>query len=184
MSVTEPIKDVKKIRAMIAASKETPTRNYCFVLLALHTGLRMKDLLQLKKQDVFDGNESRSFLNLSIYPNAPIYLNPQLKELIEQYVSDEKLAMDDYLFQSKEAKEPISRQQASRIIKEIAKRHEITGSVNMHTLRKTYAYHAYRNGIAISLIQKRLHQRTIMTTKRYIGMDNLNTTEIKVDVRF
>jgi len=184
MSATEPIKDVNKIRAIIDASKDSPTRNYCFVLLALHTGLRMKDLLQLKKKDVYDGDEARSFLNLTIYPNAPIYLNPQLKTLINQYVTKEDLDMDDYLFQSKEAKEPISRQQASRIIKKVAKRHGIDESVNMHTLRKTYAYHAYRNGIAISLIQKRLHQRTIMTTKRYIGLDNLNTTDIKVDVRF
>lgn len=184
MSATEPIKDVDKIRSMIEASKVSPTRNYCFVLLSLHTGLRMKDLLQLKKKDVYEGDEIRTFLNLSLYPNSPIYINPQLKELIDRYVTSENLDMDDYVFQSKEAKEPISRQQASRIIKKVAKRHGIEGSVNMHTLRKTYAYHAYRNGIAISLIQKRLHQRTIMTTKRYIGLDNLNPTGIKVDVRF
>ncbi|MBU5595476.1 tyrosine-type recombinase/integrase [Amphibacillus sp. MSJ-3] len=183
MSAVEPIIDASKIRSIINASNKNPTRNYCFVLLALHTGLRMKDLLQLKKKDLYD-DEILSFLYLSSYQDPPIYLNPQMRRLINAYVESQSLDDDDYLFQSKETSEPLSRQQANRIIKQVASEHNITGLVSMHTLRKTFAYHAYRNGIAISLIQKRLGQKTLMSTKRYIGLDNLKTAKIKIDVRF
>ncbi|WP_440895060.1 tyrosine-type recombinase/integrase [Amphibacillus sp. Q70] len=184
MSKAEPIIDTGIIRSIINASNENPTRNYCFVLLALYTGLRMKDLLRLKKKDLYDDEDILSFLYLSTYPDLPIYLNPQIQQLIHTYVGSQFLKENDFLFQSKETGEPISRQQANRIIKQIAKQHDITGSVSMHTLRKTFAYHAYRNGIAISLIQKRLHQKTIRSTKRYIGLENLKMAKIKIDVRF
>jgi len=184
MSIAGPIMDANKIKSMINASQEDPSRNYCFVLLALHTGLRMKDILQLKKSDFYQGEEISSYLSLSAYQDPPIYLNPQMRYLVDKYAESQSLEADDHLFQSKETGEPISRQQANRIIKRVAQEHDITGSVSMHTLRKTFAYHAYRNGIAISLIQKRLRQKTLMSTKRYIGLENLQTNRIKIDVRF
>lgn len=184
MTVAGPILEASKIRSIIKASQNNPTRNYCYVLLAVHTGLRMKDLLQLKKGDFYQDGAISKYLNLPTYQEPPVYLNPQMRELIDSYTKSQSLKMDDYLFLSKETGEPISRQQANRIIKRVTTDHNIEGSVSMHTLRKTFAYHAYRNGIAISLIQKRLGQKTLISTKRYIGLDNLQTNKIKIDVRF
>ena len=51
---------------MIEASKVSPTRNYCFVLLALHR-IANERLITTKKKDVYEGDEIRTFLNLSLY---------------------------------------------------------------------------------------------------------------------
>ena len=65
---------------------------------------------------------------------------------------------------------PLSRVQAYRILKSAARQIGINESVGTHTLRKTFGYHAYRNGADITMIQKLLNHSAPSTTLAYIGI--------------
>ena len=88
-----------------------------------------------------------------------------------------------YLFKSKKNDLPITRQQAYRIINNAAKEVGIIENVGMHTLRKTFGYHAYQKGVAISIIKRIFNQHSTAETLKYIGIDKSeNSPPIKVDV--
>ena len=92
------------------------------------------------------------------------------------------LEESDYLFKSRKNNNPITRQQAYRIINQAAREVGIEGNIGTHTLRKTFGYHAYRKGIAISILTKLFHHQSSAETLRYIGIDKNENYPIKVDV--
>nr|MBA5588272.1 YitT family protein [Anaerobacillus isosaccharinicus]QOY38590.1 YitT family protein [Anaerobacillus isosaccharinicus] len=73
------------------------------------------------------------------------------------------------MFKSKKGDFPITRQQAYRIINKVAKEVGIDSKIGTHTLRKTFGYHAYRGGIAVSLLQQIFHHSSKgETMKKFI----------------
>ncbi|RCW62531.1 tyrosine-type recombinase/integrase, partial [Saliterribacillus persicus] len=88
----------------------------------------------------------------------------------------------NYHIHTKNGKQPISRQQAYRIIHRAAEEAGITEKVGMHTLRKTFGFHAYHKGIAISILQQIYGHTTPGETLRYIGVNKNQRLSIKVDV--
>ncbi len=50
----EPIRDMKKIKAMINYLKERTMRDYLLFMFGVNTGLRIGDIITLKYSDVFD----------------------------------------------------------------------------------------------------------------------------------
>ena len=58
----------------------------------------------------------------------------------------------------------------------------MTEKIGTHTLRKTFGYHAYRKGIAISILKSIYNHTTPSETLRYIGIDKNEEHYIKVDV--
>lgn len=90
--------------------------------------------------------------------------------------------MNDYLFKSRKYDKPITRQQAYRIINSAAKEVGIQERIGTHTIRKTFGYHAYQKGIAISLIQSVYGHSSTTETLRYIGIDKQDRQPIKIDV--
>ena len=87
------------------------------------------------------------------------------------YLETVDLKETDYLFKSKKDSQPITRQQAYRIINSAAKEVGVPGKIGTHTLRKTFGYHAYRKGIAISILMGIYRHNTPSETLRYIGID-------------
>lgn len=57
-------------------------------------------------------------------------------------------------------------------------------NIGTHTLRKTFAYHAYKSGIDITLIQRLLNHSSTSITLRYIGItrDQLDDVYLKLDL--
>ncbi|WP_209123890.1 tyrosine-type recombinase/integrase [Alkalihalobacillus sp. BA299] len=83
----------------------------------------------------------------------PYYINNKVKSALIEYINLAKLKAEDYLFKSQKNNQPITRQQAYRIINTVAREVGISKKIGTHTLRKTFGYHAYSKGIAISLLQ-------------------------------
>ncbi|MBM7702421.1 tyrosine-type recombinase/integrase [Metabacillus iocasae] len=183
MKTVEAIKDEEKLLCMKTYLQSRSARDYCLLLLGMNTGIRGNDLLHVHVEDVM--NESGHilhYLQSSLYTDPPVFLNDDVRQAIKQCIQEGSLQSTDYLFKSKKTTEPITRQQAYRIINEAAKQADIEGSIGTHTLRKTFGYHAYAKGIAISLIQKRLHHATPAETRQYIGVDRHTSQSIKLDV--
>ncbi|WP_332835274.1 tyrosine-type recombinase/integrase [Bacillus sp. FJAT-44742] len=160
--------------------KKKSSRDYLLFVMGINTGFRIGELLDLKVTDVMD--EEGAFRLFLDYENKqqPIYLNEQVRRALKLHFQQKTPISTDYLFQSSRGHAPITRQQAYRIINEAAKHVGVTEKVGTHTLRKTFGYHAYVKGIAISLIQKRFNQATPSDTLKYIGIDK--TEQQKIDV--
>jgi site-specific recombinase XerD len=72
------------------------------------------------------------------------------------------------LFPSRKSGGPITRQHAYRIIDDAARSVGITDEIGTHTLRKPFGYHAYKQGIDVTRIQKLLNHSAPSVTLAYI----------------
>ena len=173
MKAVGAIKAKWQIEKMKEFLQNHSIRDYCLFLLGINTGIKLQELLHLRVFEVSNVNgEIQEFLSLPHYTNPQVYLNDHLRCILKKYINDNSLNDTDYLFKSRKTNEPISRQQAYRIINAAAIEAGINAPVGMTTLRKTFGYHAYTKGIAVSLIQKRLQHSSPSETMHFIGLNN------------
>lgn len=185
MEYVDPIKNIADIRAMKRVLRQHSQRDLLFFVFGINTGIRVSDLLSLKVSDVLTGKEIKDFLYIKDTQGeemTPFYINSSVKMELNKYLILVDLHENDYLFKSKKDNHPITRQQAYRIINQAAKEVGIPGKIGTHTLRKTFGYHAYRKGIAVSILSKIYHHQSSAETLRYIGIDRSESYLIKVDV--
>ena len=103
--------------------------------------------------------------------NRKISLNPKVKSKIEEYIEQENLKSEDYLFQSRKGdNKPISRVQAYRILNQVADRSGLDIKVGTHTLRKTFGYHHYRKYKDVAQLQAIFNHSSPDITLDYIGV--------------
>lgn len=176
------IKEKWQISKMKEYLEKHSARDHSLFLLGINTGIKLQELLHLRVHEIrgSDG-EITEILSLPQYNSPPVYLNLTIRNILKKYVIENALIDTDYLFRSRKTGEPITRQQAYRIINAAAKEAGIEEAVGMTTLRKTFGYHAYIQGIAISLIQKRLHHASPSETLHFIGIDS-HSERIKLNV--
>lgn len=181
MKYVEAIKKVEDIQAIKQFLKSQSLRDYLLFVMGINTGLRISELLYLRWEDVLDDDgDVKEFLQLPNLP--PIYLNQQVQISISEYLNNELPNQEHFIFQSKKLSGPISRQQAYRIINRAAKEVGIPDKIGTHTLRKTYGYHAFNKGIAISLLQKIFNHTSSSETLRYLGISKCKDSPVKIDV--
>ncbi|WP_053361763.1 tyrosine-type recombinase/integrase [Bacillus sp. FJAT-27251] len=185
MEFVDPIKDIKNINAIKKELRKNSQRDVLLFVFGINTGIRVSDLLSLKVSDVWDGKSVKEFLYIKDgkgKETKAFFLNENIKQELESYLHQHDLRDSDYLFKSKKDNLPISRQQAYRIIHNAARKVGVEGKVGTHTLRKTFGYHAYRKGIAISILMFIYNHHTPGDTLRYIGIDKEDKKLVKVDV--
>ena len=182
MEYVEAIKKVDDIQAIKHYLKQHSLRDYLLFVMGINTGLRISELLNLKWEDVLENekNDIKEFLEVTSLP--PVFINRQVQNSISEYLNQYSPNMDQYIFQSKKMVAPITRQQAYRIINRAAKEVGIPYKIGTHTLRKTFGYHAFQKGIAISLLQKIFNHASSSETLRYLGVKKCKNTPVKIDV--
>jgi site-specific recombinase XerD len=131
------------------------TRNYLLKVKVKHINA---GFIQLREQKT--GKIQQIPLNKDVINNIK-------RNYLDRFDLDE----DSYMFASREGfNKPMTRQNVSTIIKDIAKNLGWTFPVNTHTMRKTFGYHYYKaTGDAVGL-QKMLNHGNSRTTLIYIGM--------------
>ena len=185
MEYVDPIKDIESINAMKEILKKHSQRDLLLFVFGINTGLRVSELLSLKVEDVSDGAIVKEFLYISDEKNderKAYYINNSVKNRIGKVFRGFRFKGERLFFKSKKNNQPITRQQAYRIINHAAKEVGIPGKIGTHTLRKTFGYHAYRKGIAISILMSIYHHHSPAETLRYLGIDKNEQQLIRVDV--
>lgn len=188
MEYVEPIRDIAKIKEIKNILLKKSLRDYTLFVLGINTGLRSSELLSLKISEVYDFD--RDCVKEFLCPESrkgkaysDFYLNDQVKEALSTYIKNTSFSSSDFLFKSaKNYSSPITRQQAYRIILQAVRDAGIEDKIGTHTLRKTFGYHAYRKGVAISLLQKIFHHTTKAETLAYIGVKSVKQNDVRVDV--
>ncbi|WP_223700868.1 tyrosine-type recombinase/integrase [Sutcliffiella deserti] len=184
MECVEALRDINYISDIKHYLQKNSKRDYLFFVMGINMGLRVSELLQLKVKDVVEEEGIiKEFYDVKTDdPSPAIYINRQVEAALESYFQTVNLEPQDYLFKSKKCATPITRQQAYRIINKAAKEVGVLGKVGTHTLRKTFGYHAYRSGVAISILQKHFHHSTPSETLRYLGISKKENNLVKIDV--
>ncbi|WP_368505343.1 tyrosine-type recombinase/integrase [Alkalihalophilus sp. As8PL] len=184
MEYVEPIKEIELIEHIKTVLKEKSKRDYVLFVFGINTGILISHLLQIKVKDVYDGQSIKDYYLLKEVKNAEeklFYINQKVKSALFSYIKEARLQQEDFLFKSRKNDQPITRQQAYRIINTVAREVGMREKIGTHTLRKTFGYHAYCGGVAISLLQEIFNHSTKAETLRYIGIEK-KSVKVKIDV--
>ena len=195
MQLVQPIRDRKQIDAMKKILKATNLRDYCSFTVGINSGLRISDLLHLEVGDVVT---ERGHLVERIVlreqktgkvKNFP--MGSQSQKTLREYVSvrfGKLSAITDKdslapLFLSKKGGF-LQRAQAWKILNKAARAIGIEENIGTHTLRKSFAYHAYSQGMDITRLQMLLNHASPKITLAYIGItqDELDEVYLTLDL--
>lgn len=188
MQTVQPIKDRDKIEAMKKILRASTLRNELLFVLGINTGLRISDLLLLEVSDVLTKKGIVDRLDLcekKTKKKRTIALNKKTCRLLERYIEKERpdTRFDEPLFLSQKGKgRPISRQHAYDILNNAARAVGITERIGTHSLRKTFGYFAYKQGVDLSMIQKLLNHSSQAETLRYIGITQEQMDEVVLNL--
>lgn len=190
--MVDAIKDIKKVNLLLAYLKGVNDRDYLLAKFQLNTGLRISDVVSVKVQDLMINNRFKEYFILNEVKTDKIKhikLNDELRKVIKNYVLNNNLSSNDYLFKSKKFAENgesrhITVTQAYRILKSAA----ITVGIDnfgTHSLRKTWGYFTYKaSAHNIGLLMSMFNHSAPSITLRYIGIDQDEKDKLYCSVQF
>lgn len=171
MNTVEPIRDVLKIQEMKEALVYYGSERDVFLFtLGINCGLRVSDMLNLKKKDIKNYAIGLREQKTRKQKHIPLY---HIKENIDRYI--QFLEDEDYLFKSNKLdiqgqNRPISRVQAYRILNHSAKAIGLN-EIGTHSMRKTFGYHYYKKTKDIALLMELFNHSSQSVTLKYIGIN-------------
>ncbi len=180
MSKTQPIRQTGQLTDFKNYYlKEHPNpRNYTLIVLGLNTALRIGDILKITWDMVFDFEKGEYRVHLQLTEQKTgkeniIALNRTVTEALEDFRKEKPgCCKTDYLFCSQKNRDkPISRYQAYRIIKKAAEETYLSEHISCHSLRKTFGYHAWKNGTPPALLMDIFNHSSYQITKRYLCIE-------------
>ena len=177
MELVQPIRSVKQIESMKKYLRNGPDglRNNLLFILGINSGLRVSDLLSLKLKDIVDEKKKpvdRIKLKESKTKKTKDFpLGKTAQKAIAEYIASIENDFDPChpVFLSKKGNS-ISRVRAWQILNGAANTVGIKENIGCHTLRKTFGYHAHKQGADITQIQQLLNHSSPKVTLRYIGI--------------
>ena len=187
MSATTPIKNRQQLHRFrnFYRDVEDKPRNYALIVLGLNSALRISDLLPLRWQDVYDQKKRRYRHHVTVVEQKTgkentLLLNNSSREALESYrLSLQPFQYNSYIFASqKPPYDPIDRTQAYRIIKRAAYLCGLGDTISCHSLRKTFGYHAWKDGVPPALLMSIYNHSSYSITKRYLGIDQQEKDEV------
>lgn len=186
MEYVEALRDTKQINSIKRYLKKHSERDYVLFIFGINTGLKITEILDIKVSDILEKEGClRVFFHLPYKDSRitkEVYLNQKVKKDVLHYIKTNHLKNDDYLFQSTKTHKPITRQQAYRIIHHAAEAVGIQGKIGTNSMRKTFGFHAYKRGVAISLLQKHFNHSTPSETLKYLGISKDEKIKTEIDV--
>lgn len=167
MTTSQPIKDVEMInRIKDLFLNKGQMRGYLLFVLSINTGIKLKELLDLKVKDV----KNKQYLKYDKSKTVP--LSPQIQELIKEVVDKSK--MDDPLFKNRQG-QPLDRISVFYVFKQICSELGVQNEYSVSSWRKTFAYHYYRKYKDLAYLQWLFNQSSVEQALKYIGQDeNMN----------
>lgn len=179
-------KSLKKFKDYYRTQKPDP-RNYALVVLGLNTALRISDILNLTYDMVYHKGEVRTHIVVKERKTGKsnhILLNQEIRKALKSYhsyliSSSSHRVGNIYLFPSPRNKNRhLSRYQAYRIIQAITQAVPIEGHISCHSLRKTFGYHAWKQGADPVVIMLIYNHSSFSITKRYLCIEQDDKDDI------
>ncbi|MFZ2189290.1 MAG: site-specific tyrosine recombinase/integron integrase [Candidatus Magasanikiibacteriota bacterium] len=158
-------------------------RDKAILEMLFSTGLRVSELIKLKKDNVNLGKEEFTVTGKGRKTRV-VFLSEQAKYWLKKYLETRK-DMNPFLFISHDkrtgkggnmkikgkkmesADEPLTPRSVQRLVQKYARAAGITKEVTPHTLRHSYATDLLQNGADIRSVQTMLGHSSITTTQIY-----------------
>lgn len=193
MSTTYPIKTRKSLEMFkdYYINIRPNPRNYAMIVTGLNTAFRIGDLLKLQWKDVWNSLTGNFRTHICIEEHKTgklrvVPINKSARDVLEDYRRFcKQTAPEDYLFPSMRNKtQPLSRYQAYRIIKTAALACGLDEHISCHSLRKTFGYHAWKQGTPPAMLMELYNHSSYGITKRYLGIeqDEKDSVYLKIDL--
>lgn len=191
MSTTQPIKDMSQIQLMkdYYTNQKPNPRNYALFCLGINSALRISDLLQLRWENVYNFEKQCYRKHLSITEQktkkqTQIAVNDSIKDALERYrISLPTLEPGAYIFPGgRDRSKSLSRVQAYRIIKNAAEVLHFEEGFSCHSLRKTFGYHAWKQGAHPAILTEIYNHSSYQITRRYLGIDQDDKDDLFLSV--
>ncbi len=175
---TQPIKEIKQINELKQYFLEKgEVRNYTMVVVGLNTSLRISDILSLKWKDVYNFKDQKYRRHMNLIEqktgkSSIIALNQSAVEALDIYrCALGKITPELYIFKSRVGENrPISRNRAFHIIKTASEEIGFESNIACHSLRKTFGYQAWKQGVPPALLMSIYNHSSYEITKRYLGI--------------
>lgn len=191
MGTTEPIRDLREIRAFLDYYKkeEVNPRNALLISLGMYTGFRISDLLTVKWQDIYDFKMKKAknyleIVEMKTNKSRRAYLNGNLRKQIKSYYffikNDVSIDDGDYIFVNGRSNDkPICRSTAYRIVRKAAQNTiKSAEHISPHSMRKTLGYQAAKQGTAPVILMEFYNHSSYEITKRYLGLKEDELMEV------
>lgn len=190
MGKTEPIRNLDDIRRMkqYLLSQER-YRDYALITMGLNTALRISDLLDLKWENVYNFKTASFYHRLYLREQKTkkqniVTINSNIRSslrLLQAHLPE--ISESDYLFQSRlNISKPIHRSRAYAIMREIADALELEGTISCHSLRKTFGYHAWKNGYSPAVIMEIYNHSSLQVTRRYLSINQDDKDDLYMNI--
>ncbi|MCM1386146.1 MAG: tyrosine-type recombinase/integrase [Bacillus sp. (in: Bacteria)] len=192
MSTTYPIKDQQALEDFknYYASVKINFRNYALIITGLNTAARISDLLQLQWKDVYMKEEQTFRKHIFMREQKTgkeraVAINPIVRETLYTLLKNcTAFNNEDYLFPSaKNKSHPISRYQAYRIIREAAENTGLQEHISCHSLRKTFGYHAWKQGASPAVLMDIYNHSSYTITKRYLCIEQDDRDKVYMNIK-
>ena len=183
MNTAQPIRNIDDLRNFKKYYKEINVneRNLVLIIMGLNTALRISDILSLRWGAVYDFEREQFKTHIELVEQktgktSSVFINQSVRDVLGEYKENMRLRGKavrryQYIFRSTNKNTPLSRTQAFRIIKEAADYNHIPGVICCHSLRKTFGYHAWKQGVSPVLLMNIFNHSSFQITKRYLGIE-------------
>lgn len=194
MSTTKPIKDRKDLEAVKNYYlKKSEYRNYALIILGLNTALRISDILRLTWEDVYHYRKGCFQHHICLIEQktgkrTEIALNEAVIKALYLLLHSDVYRGNfphrkEYIFTGKKNTGiPISRIQAYRIVKEAAVSAGLEEYVSCHSLRKTFGYYAWKQGVPPAMLMDIYNHSSYKITKRYLCIEQEDKDKVFMSI--
>lgn len=187
MATMQPIRTKEEIeRFKNYFLERNEVRNYTLFILGINLPLRISDILSLKWKDVYNFSLRKfrahvQLLEQKTSKTTLLALNQPAKEALEKWMEYQGGCLaEEFVFPAHDPAnedQPLSRITAYVIMKNAAEQLGME-HIGCHSLRKTFGYHAWKNGIHLALIMAIYNHTSIAVTKRYLCIEQEDKDEV------
>lgn len=179
MSTTYPIKDKKQLERFkdYYLTCKPNLRNYTLIILGLNTAFRISDLLKIRWKDVYDKDRQCFLEHICLTEQKTnkermVAINDTALDTLKQYRQSCPASDESFLFPSAKNKtQPITRIQAYRLIKQAAIETGLREHISCHSLRKTFGYYAWKQGVPPAMLMHLYNHSSYQITARYLSIE-------------
>lgn len=191
MGTTQPIRDKKELSQFMDYyyTVKPNKRNYTLIVLGLHTALRISDVLHLKWEEVYNFDLKLCKKHLIVLEHKTgkyndIALCKCVKDALLDYFEEREPKPDEYIFSKNTNRyKPLCRSQAYRIVRAAATETIQSESISCHSLRKTFGYQAWKQGVQPVMLMEIFNHSSYENTKRYLGITQDEKDKIYLDIQ-
>lgn len=169
------VEEVDMMERAIDLSKWEGQRNRAIIETLFSCGLRVSELVNLKKSDIFEDEKFIRVLGKGSKERLVPISQQALKEIhywyIDRNLMNIKPGEEDYVFLNRRGAH-LTRTMILIMVKNVARDAGITKTISPHTLRHSFATALLKGGADLRFIQALLGHEDIGTTEVYTHLEN------------